>query len=166
MRYTLLTKPPGLLGALMVAACAATPKFDAAVYDATLTPSQVVASTDATQGKAVLWGGAIVQSTNTNRGTQLEVLAYPLNSKQRPNETKPAWGRFLAIEDAYLETMDFAQGRQVTIVGRITSVQQGTIGEATYTYPVVKVDEVFLWPTDKASSGPRFTFGVGVGVGL
>lgn len=168
MRYTspLLTRPAVAFSALLGVACAANPKFDAALYDAALTPGQVLASVDEAKGKAVLWGGAIVQSTNTNQGTQLEVLAYPLDSKQRPNETKPALGRVLAIEDAYLETMDFAQGRQVTLVGRITGVQQGTIGEATYTYPVVEVDEVFLWPTEKTGSGPRFTFGVGVGVGL
>lgn len=161
-----LTGAAVILTSFIVGACAATPKFDPALYEAELTPGQVVASIDTAQGRPVMWGGAIVQSTNTNNGTQLEVLAYPLDRKQRPDEEKPAWGRFLAMEDSYLETLDFAQGRHVTIVGRITGVHQGTIGEATYTYPSVKVDEVFLWPTDNTSSGPRFTFGVGVGVGL
>lgn len=166
MHRRLLTRPAAVSGVFIVAACAATPKFDTALYDAELMPSQVVASIDTTQGKAVMWGGTIVQSTNSNNGTQLEVLAYPLDRQQRPNEEKPAWGRFLAIKDGYLETMDFAQGRHVTLAGQITSVQQGTIGEATYTYPVVKVNEVFLWPIGQTSSEPRFTFGIGVGLGL
>lgn len=166
MRIASVTNTTSLLGAILVVGCAATPEFDATAYDTLLTPSQIVAGIDTAKGKAVMWGGAIVQSTNTNTGTQLEVLAYPLDRKQRPNEGKPALGRFLAIEDRYLETMDFAQGRQVTLIGQISGVQEGRIGEATYTYPVMKVDEVFLWPTESKSSGSRFTFGVGVGIGL
>jgi len=166
MRSGFALHSASLLGTLLIAGCAATPDFDADAYDSMLTPSQAVATLDTVRGKAVMWGGAIVQSTNTPTGTRLEVLAYPLDRKQRPNEGKPALGRFLAIEDSYLETMDFAQGRQVTLIGRITGLEQGTIGEAPYTYPVVDVDEIFLWPVAQPSSGPRFTFGVGVGVGL
>lgn len=166
MRIGTISKPTSLLSACLMVACAATPKFDESIYATGLTPSEVVAGIDAAQGDAVMWGGAIVNSVNTDKGTQLEVLAYPLNRQQRPNEKEPAWGRFLAVKDGYLETMDFAQGRQVTVIGTITGLQQGKIGDAAYTYPLVKIDDVFLWPVEQASSGPRFSIGVGVGVGL
>lgn len=159
-----MIKRAALLCGPMLAGCAATPDFDAKTYDTTLPPIQAIADAAGVQGRAVMWGGVIVQSSNITTGTQLEILSYPLNRLQRPDQNLPAGNRFLAVKDGYLETMDFAEGRHVTVVGHIKGTQQGTIGEAPYTYPIVALDDIFLWPVAQQSTEPRFTFGIGVSI--
>jgi outer membrane lipoprotein len=112
----------------------------------------------------VLWGGVIIQTTNVSGGTEIEVLDYPLAGGQRPDVAKTARGRFIATTERYLETVDYAAGRQITLIGRITGVRNGKIGEADYRYAIVALDDIHLWPVATTTSAPRFTFGIGINI--
>ena len=72
-----------LLACLALAACATTPPLDPAGTLADFGPHQVDA-TDPPAGSAVLWGGMIVEVDNRADRTEIEVLAYPLDARQRP----------------------------------------------------------------------------------
>jgi len=147
---------------LLLAGCATTPRFDTSQTAVSVTPEQAVSETSRLEGTRVLWGGAIVSSTNQEETTRLEVLAYPLDDRQRPRtEAKPV-RRFLAIKEGYLETADYAQGRWVTLTGPLTGTRAGRVGEAPYTYPVVRVEDIQLWPEERRRAEPRFHFGIGV----
>lgn len=116
-------------------------------------------------GETVLWGGVIVNATNLEERTRLEIVGYPLDEySQRPQTDAEPQGRFLAYREGYLETAEYGRGRRVTVRGEITGSERGRIGEAPYTYPAVAVDELELWPEsrDRGSSRPRFHFGLGV----
>lgn len=150
------------LGAWALSGCALGPQFDTRQVDSTLTPANAIARGAAATGAEVLWGGVIVQSTNLREATQLEVLGYPLDDVQRPDRDDAAQGRFLVLRAGYLESVDFAPGRMVTVIGRLAQPRSGQIGAARYTYPVVEARGLHLWPEAGARSEPSVHFGIGV----
>ncbi|MGH8501457.1 MAG: Slp family lipoprotein, partial [Gammaproteobacteria bacterium] len=56
------------------------------------------------------------------------------------------------------------QGRLVTIKGVLSETQDGAIGEADYTYPVVRAEQIYLWPEEAARRDSGINFGVGIGI--
>lgn len=153
---------PPLALLLLLAGCATTPRFDTSQAALSVTPEQAVTEMDRLEGTRVLWGGAIVSSVNQEEATRLEILAYPLDDRQRPQTKAKPLRRFLAIQEGYLETADYAQGRWVTLTGPLTGTQAGRVGEAPYTYPVVRIEDIQLWPEERRRAEPRFHFGIGV----
>ena len=149
---------------LSLAGCASSPEFDDTGLNRSLTPTQAAERGETVVGERVLWGGTIVDSRNLEANTRLEVLAYPLNDWERPRSSASAQGRFLVMKSGYVETADYAPGRQVTVVGVVEALQDGRIGESRYTYPVVRAEKLHLWSEDEGrrSSGPRVNFGIGV----
>jgi outer membrane lipoprotein len=147
---------------MLVGGCATTPRFDTNQTALSVTPDQALAEMDRLEGTRVLWGGVIVAARNLEKTTQLEVLGYPLDDRQRPRTDAEAQRRFLAVHEGYLETADYAQGRRVTLTGPLTGIRRGEVGDAPYTYPVVRAEDIELWPEEKPGSEPRFHFGIGV----
>lgn len=150
-----------LIAIVLLSGCASGPRYPTEGVELALTPQQAVTESDAMRGKTVLWGGTIIQSTNLENRSRLEILAYPLDSNQYPQTDSPPLGRFLLIVEGYLETIDYAPGRLVTISGPLTGTETGTVGETSYTYPVVKSQNIYLW-SRPGRSEPRLHFGVGV----
>lgn len=143
-------------------ACATTPEFDTSGVNLSLVPNEDSAKDESMIGTHVIWGGVIINTENLEQVTRLEVLAYPLDSDQRPNLDKAPMGRFLAERDGYLETEDYAQGSMITLTGTLLQPSPGRIGESKYVYPVMHVDQLFLWPKRSRGSETQFHFGVGV----
>jgi len=149
--------------ALFLSGCA-TP-YDIGQADARVTPPEAAKDVPGMLNHTVAWGGSITAAKNLKDKTELEVVAYPLDSNHRPNPEAQPTGRFLVIQPGYLETADYAPGRLITVVGDVSETRHGTVGEAQYVYPIVTASKLQLWP--KASSEPReprFHFGVGVGI--
>ena len=151
-----------LLG-LLLAACASGPRYDTTrALPPQVTPEAAVPQMDAVGGRPVVWGGVILSSANLRQGSQMELLGYPLNASQRPDASARPIGRFLVRWPSYLETVDYAQGRLVTVSGVLSGVRDGQVGESRYRYPVVTADSVYLWPRASEVSEPRVHFGIGV----
>jgi len=157
--YPLPLRALALLAAIFLTACATSPKFDVTGVDITITPDKAVSEILALQGEPVLWGGVVINSTNFKDSTQVEILAYPLNSNQRPNREEKPLGRFLAVQTGYLETTDYAPGRLITVRGTLAEKRKGRIGEAEYIYPVVSNSQLYLW---SGSSESQIQFGFGL----
>jgi outer membrane lipoprotein len=150
----------------LLTACASGPDFNTMGVDPLLTPRGVTAKPQPATGKSVQWGGTIVSTANLQNSTQIEVLAYPLDSSGRPNTDRAAQGRFILERSGYLEPASYAAGRQVTVVGTVSGTRTGRVGEADYVYPVVAAKQLHLWPTERSSGGSNSTFfGFGVGGG-
>lgn len=155
-----------LLIGLLLGACASGPRFDGSAYSQSPTPAEAVVDPALWQGKRVLWGGMILNSVNHENGTEIELLAYPLASGQRPDTSRQPIGRFIVREDSYLETVDYAQGRLVTVAGSFTATREGRVGDARFAWPLVEADGIHLWPRDGgARREPQFSIGVGVLLG-
>lgn len=148
---------------LGLAACASGPRYDTAQVDTRLSAAQLAAAPAAHAGARVIWGGVIITTRNQAGYTEMEVLSYPLNSSQRPDTTLGEQGRFLVRHNRYLEAVDYAPGRQLTVKGTFEKVLEGKVGEAPYSFPVIQSDDVYLWPRNGSTpSSPRVHFGVGV----
>jgi len=151
-----------LLSALVLSACATSPKFDTSGIDTNITPQIAVDKIKTLQGAPVIWGGVIIASNNLKDSTQLEILIYPLDINHKPDTEQTPLGRFLAEQEGYLETADFTQGRLITVRGVLNDKRIGHIGETEYVYPVVKINQLHLWQKQSDFSEPRIQFGIGV----
>lgn len=159
MRFTYLFL---VLVPMLLAACA-TPPLNVEGINTTLTPNAAIANVSTARGQRVAWGGMIIHSRNLKDGTEIEVLGYPLES-QRPDRNAVPQQRFLVLHNGYLETADYHAGRLVSAVGMIEGTRQGTVGEAPYTYPLLRAEQLHLWPAEPAKSDNNPRFGVGVGI--
>ena len=149
---------------LLLGGCASGPQFDEERFRATTTPASAAEISENFRGSEVMWGGIIIANNGTDAGSQLEVLAYPLSSNQRPDTSKQPVGRFLVSKDSFLEPLDYAEGRRVTVTGTFTGVREGKVGNADYTFPLVSAGDVHLW--SQRDNTPRVNFGVGVTFGF
>ncbi len=151
---------------LGVTACATGPRYDTSQVASRLTPTQVTSDPAAHGGARVVWGGVIIVTRNQPGYTEMEILSYPLDSAQRPNTSRSEQGRFLVHHPRYLEGVDYAPGRLVTVSGKFEKVMEGKVGEAAYSFPLIQADDIYLWPHDsREPSSPRFHFGIGVILG-
>lgn len=147
--------------ALVLGGCAGGPKFDREQYHQRVTPKVAARDFITWQGDSVLWGGLIVGMRNLDDGSQLEVLAYPLTRNQLPDTTVESSGRFLALSDAFLEPVDYAEGRLVTMTGVLDELADAKLGSVTTAYPVLRIGQLHLWSEGAASREPRVHFGFG-----
>lgn len=162
MNNKLLTLAPISLLVGLLPGCASTPDFDTTQVDQSLTPQSIVAEPELSRGKTALWGGTILDIRNLKDTTQIEVLAYPLNSFYRPLlESKPL-GRFIIQHQGYLEPSNYAQGRLLTVLGSVSDSQHGKVGESSYSYPVISAQQLHLWSPDNERSRTNFHFGIGI----
>lgn len=150
----------GLLLGLLVG-CAQRPGFDISQVNPDLTPPQALAEQTAQLGKQVLWGGMIIHANNLADGARLEILAYPLDNNHAPRLDQRPLGRFLLRHDDYLETVDYAPGRRVTVHGEFIRIEEGMIDQTPYRYPVVQSRALHLWPAGEPVQ-PRIQFGIGI----
>jgi len=150
-----------LIVLLSVTACASSPlKLDGVN---TQVSSAMVSADHPYTGMRVVWGGMIIKTQPLQHLTQIEVLAYPVDSDGEPDQHAPSQGRFLIQHQGFLEPADFAAGRWVSVVGSIGPSQTGTVGEASYRFPVIKAEQLQLWPQNTGSdSRTFFHFGIGV----
>lgn len=148
---------------IMLGGCATGPRYETRQVELGLVPLQVAANPQPYLGHRVLWGGPIVVTRNLPDYTEIEVLGYPLDRAQRPLTRREPQGRFLLRQAGYLEEIDYARGRLVTVTGVLAPAATGRIGEAPYTYPVVLAEELHLWPpAQRELAEPRFHIGIGV----
>lgn len=150
----------------LLAGCVSGKKFDSEKYQQSVTPEQVVVELDTYKDTNLLWGGKLVSTVNLENSTELEILAYPLGSNQKPATSRDPIGRFLVVEDQYLEPVDYAEGRLITIAGQISEIRSGQVGSAEYAYPVLAAEQIHLWSKDGKDSKPQVHFGVGVSFGF
>lgn len=151
-----------VIAGVLLNACASAPLFELNNVNTAITPNDAVAKLDILRGSRVLWGGVIVSSKNLEKGTQLEILAYPLSNQHRPRLEREPLGRFIIEQGSYLETIDYAPGRELSLIGTLTGTKEVKIDAASTLFPAIASEQIHLWPKDVGNSGPQFHFGVGV----
>jgi outer membrane lipoprotein len=114
--------------------------------DPSLTFEQILQNPNTYQGKTVLWGGEIIQTTNQKDGTTLiEVFQRPLGWRGEPKETVASEGRFLILIEKYLDPYLIRKGRKITVAGEIQGERMQPIGEMEYRYPLILSKQIYLW---------------------
>ena len=102
-----------LIPAVFLAACVSTP-FNSEGVSIDQSPRDAMAG-KVSVGERVIWGGVIVASSNTANGSEIELLSYPLDYLQRPDQGFNSAGPVLVKTVEYLETTDFTPGRRITV---------------------------------------------------
>ena len=96
-------------------------------------------------GQTVRWGGTLIDARVEKDSTCFEVLSRELDKYLRPRLEDRTAGRFIACKSGFYDPEVFARGREVTLTGRIRSIEVRPIDEFEYRYPVVDVDQLVLW---------------------
>lgn len=152
---------------LMLAACAPAPIYKPASDAVTAPPFQVAQSPEQFANRQVIWGGRIVSVNNLADHSEVEILAYPLDSSQRPRANDSGNGRFIAVMPGYVEALDYPAGGLITVSGSLNGSRAGKVGQADYVFPLVQVNQSHVWTADEMNKGKNNVhFGVGVGVGI
>lgn len=96
-------------------------------------------------GSDVRWGGTIVSTSVKGDKTCFEVLSRELDKYLRPKLEDSTAGRFIACKPGFHDPMVFSSGREVTVTGKIQSIEVRKLEEFDYRYPVMAVDDLVLW---------------------
>jgi outer membrane lipoprotein len=132
-----------LVAAALLAACATVPGPLRGQY-AAVYPAQ--AATSGATGARVRWGGQVVGVHNEANQSCFEIVGKALSHDGRPLMRDRSEGRFIACRAGFYDPAVFTAGREVTIVGTISSFETRRIGDYDYRYPRVSADAVYLWP--------------------
>lgn len=152
---------------LALAGCAATPVVQPRATPIAAMPYEVAAEPERYMGGTVVWGGMILKTENLEDHTEISILGYPLDDGQRPLIRAPTQGRFIVVLPGYVESYDYPQGRYLTLEGGLAGTRVGQVEQHEYVFPLVHAGRVHVWPNGfQFDSGPRWHFGVGVGVRL
>jgi outer membrane lipoprotein len=155
------------LFALSLAACAPAPIYKPAPGTLAVLPAQVAQSPGQFGNGQVIWGGSVIDVRNFPDHSEVEILAYPLDSSQRPRPNTQAAGRFIAIFPGYIEAFNFPGGSLVTVSGQLNGNRAGMVDQAAYVYPLVDIAQSHVWTAAEMRQGhPDIHFGVGVAGGI
>lgn len=136
----------------LLSGCATVPDPLAGEYSS-ITPEE--ARNEELSGQDVRWGGEIVETRPLADKSCLEILSRELGRTTRPTGGDQGMGRFIACKPGFLDPAEFAQGREVTVTGRLAGVDSGKIGEFEYRFPRVDAGSVYLWPERRDSDNGR-----------
>lgn len=129
----------------LLAACATAPKPLQGSFTQ-VNPRDSVAAPQV--GASVRWGGRIIETKPGQNTTCFQLVSRPLSGTGRPLSSAPdaTDGRFIACRAGFYDPAVFAEGREVTFVGKIDGYESTRIGEYDYQLPRVAADVVYLWP--------------------
>ncbi len=132
---------------VLLASCASYPS-SIAVNDPDQLPTlkQLLQSPQEHAGDTVVLGGQIIKVSNTEQHTVLEILQKPLWDSGHPRSDQDASnGRFRAELDYFVDPEIYKKGREVTVRGTFTGLQQGKIGSHEYQFAHINVSGIELW---------------------
>ncbi len=106
------------------------------------------ANPDVYTGKLYILGGLIVETRFTEPGSQLEVLAVPVDSHGYLEESERSGGRFLAFypkDKALLDPVIYKKGREIALAGVFREIRKGKLDDMEYDYPVFEIRQIHLF---------------------
>jgi outer membrane lipoprotein len=114
------------------------------------------------RGKTVILGGVLIEATNTEKGTTLEILEKPLDYRGRPQDTDRSRGRFIVKHGERLDTLIFKPGRELTVVGEVLGIERRPLGEMEYPYLVLGSRAIYIHKESARQRRIPVHFGFGV----
>ncbi|HPF72228.1 MAG: Slp family lipoprotein [Rhodanobacteraceae bacterium] len=153
------------VAATALCACATRPAFEDAPPTRSVAPYQAARDGETHMDKSVMWGGMVLEVNNFEHHSEIEILAYPLDEKQRPKLESADQGRFIALMAGFADPATLPRGRFVTLIGTVTGDRHGPVRGEDYVWPEVDVKRLHLWPQDFRESKSRVSVGFGFGFG-
>ncbi|WP_340610237.1 Slp family lipoprotein [Xenorhabdus bharatensis] len=142
------------IGAMVLIGCASVPD---SIKGATKHPEENLISVKNKPGLYIghegRFGGKVLSVLNEKGRTRLEISTMPLASNAAPLIGAPSLGRLYAYVNSFLEPTDF-KNHYVTVVGLITGIEKGKVGDSPYNYVVMNVNGFKRWHEIKRISLP------------
>ncbi len=115
------------------------------------------------KGSFVIWGGSIIRTINTASGSEMFVLETPLGSRDWPESIEYSRGRFIVTSTYSLDPLVYHRGKRVTVAGEVVGTRQvkGKKSGVTFTYPVVRAKQIYLWKRAHYHAYPYYYSGYG-----
>ncbi len=108
--------------------------------------------------KIFLIGGMVVNIKNTDKGSIIEALFTPVDSKGYIIDEENLNRRFLATTESFLDPIIYKSGRFITILAFFEGTEKGRIGDIEYTYPVFRIKDIHLWRKEKIYPVPYWWY--------
>ena len=135
-----------LLGGLLTGCAGNPPKELGGPITGMPTPAAVQAEPERFVGSEVRWGGEILGLRNAAGHTDVEIYGRPLEDDAEPSPSGGEGVRFVARVPGFLDPVEYATGKRLTVRGRLQAAITHPVGEFPYRYPLVAVDASHLWP--------------------
>lgn len=142
--------------AVLLAGCASSgvvPDALQSQLDQALTFPQIREQPESYQGHLVVLGGEVLSAKRLKDATRIEVLEIPLDGSLQPGLDRTASrGRFVALQQEFLDPATIPPGTRLTIVGEITGAVTDKLDEMDYTYPTLGIKSLKVWPRPESFS--------------
>ncbi|MCJ7541746.1 MAG: Slp family lipoprotein [Desulfobacterales bacterium] len=117
---------------------------------------------DVYKGEVIMLGGRIIETKASSPLSELIVLQLALGSSGQPVDPDQSEGRFIVQSKQLLDPAVYQKDMLLTVVGTLKGSKVESIGGFEYTYPLVELIEIKLWPKGMQTR-PMIHFGIGVG---
>jgi outer membrane lipoprotein len=117
---------------------------------------------DVYKSEVIILGGRIIETKASSPLSELTVLQLALGSSGRPENLDQSEGRFIVQTNQLLDPAIYQKDMLLTVVGTLKGSKVLSIGGFEYTYPLVELIEIKLWPKGMQIR-PIIHFGIGVG---
>ena len=108
--------------------------------------AQIRNTPDSFRGQTVVLGGEVLAAKRLKDATRIEVLQLPLSGSAPVADLTQSQGRFLALQREFLDPATLPHGTRITVTGEVTGSQTMPLDETDYTYPVIELRELKVWP--------------------
>jgi outer membrane lipoprotein len=117
---------------------------------------------DTYKGEVVMIGGRIIETKTSPSLSEIFVLQLALDTGGRPVNPDQSEGRFIVQTKQFLDPAIYQKDMLLTVVGTLKGSKVGSIGGLEYSYPLIELIEIKLWPKEMQTR-PMIHFGIGVG---
>lgn len=149
-----------LLLVVVLGACSSV-RFEGTESRLRIDPGDLMNSAEVLPTGTVVWGGRIIETVNFDDSTEMLVLALPLNTGNVPRIEQNSVGRFVVRVPGYLEPLDYAPGRYVSLAGSLAGWTGAWRSDGVAVeLPLVHSGQVHLWPRDQSTWYQRLNIGV------
>ncbi len=148
-----------MAGTVHVLGCATPSGGPDEVYNSPDRPTftQIKAAPDSYKGQKVTWGGEVLAAKRLKEGTRIEILQLPLDSSQHlDEELTKSQGRFVAIQQEFLDPATIPPGTLLIVTGEVTGSITLPLDEAEYSYPTLDVKKLTVLPKEAAAPASSF----------
>lgn len=99
-------------------------------------------------GRVIMVSGVVITSKRTKSQTEIEVLELP-GKAGGPSTTERlrSEGRFLAVQDAFLDPASVPPGTPITVIGAVKGSTTRPLDDSEYSYPVLEIKHLIDWST-------------------
>lgn len=161
-----------LVSSILLSGCSSqriVPQSMEPLVDRTVSFRDVQASPESYKGRLLVLGGEVLTAKRLHNGTQIELLQLPLTHGEEPSPDRlQSAGRFLALQQEFLDPATVVKGTRVTIVGEVSGSKTDRLDDVEYRYPTVTVKHLHVWPIqsyDRRQRGPSVGIFGGMGIG-